>query len=132
MHLAQLRERKDELRALDAQVFVIVFESEPGAASHLEEGGVRWPILRDTERSLYAAYGMGRASWRDVWGPSTWWAYARALLRGGRLKHSTGDVHQRGGNVIVDPDGIVRLHHVGRGPADRPSVEALLDVMRQA
>ena len=131
MHLAQLRERQDELRALDVRVFVIVFETQPDAPPHYEVGGVRWPILRDTERLLYAAYGMGRASAWDIWGPATWWAYAKALLRGGRLKHSTGDVHQRGGNVVVDPEGIVRLHHVGRGPADRPSVDALLDVMRR-
>jgi hypothetical protein len=130
MHLAQLRERREALDALGVKVLVVVFEVEPGGPSHLEADGVRWPILRDEARTLYAAYGMQRASWWDIWGPATWWAYTKALWKGGRLQHATGDVHQRGGNVLVDPEGIVRLHHVGRGPADRPSIDALLDAVR--
>ncbi len=31
----------------------------------------------------------------------------------------------------IDPDRIVRLHYVDRGPADRPAVDSLLDVVRQ-
>ena len=33
---------------------------------------------------------------------------------------------QQGGNVLIDPGGIVRCHHIGRGPADRPSVRVIL------
>lgn len=39
-------------------------------------------------------------------------------------------VGQRGGDVLIDPAGIVRVHHVGDGPADRPSVESLLAAIR--
>ncbi len=127
----QLCERSEELDVLGVRVLVLNFDRRPDSPAYWIEGGVCWPLLHDKQRALYAAYGMGRASWWDIWGPRTWWAYAKALLRGGRLQHSAGDVHQRAGNVIVDPEGIVRLHHVGRGPADRPSVDALLDVMRR-
>ena len=127
----QLCERSEALDELGARVLVVNFDRRPDSPAHWIQAGVYWPLLHDARRTLYAAYGMGRASRWDVWGPATWWAYAKALLRGRRLTHSTGDIHQRGGNVIVDPDGIVRLHHVGRGPADRPSVDALLDVMRR-
>ena len=37
-----------------------------------------------------------------------------------------GDIFQRGGDVLIDPTGIVALHHVGNGPADRPPVETIL------
>jgi hypothetical protein len=32
--------------------------------------------------------------------------------------------------VLVDPAGIVRFHHVGLGPADRPQVGAILATRR--
>jgi hypothetical protein len=33
---------------------------------------------------------------------------------------------------LIDPGRIVRLHHVGNGPADRPSVKELLAVVRES
>ena len=36
---------------------------------------------------------------------------------------------QRGGDVLIDPDGIVRMHRVGKGPADRPGVERFLQIV---
>jgi len=32
--------------------------------------------------------------------------------------------------VLIDPDGVVALQHVEVGPADRPAVEAILDIVR--
>lgn len=69
---------------------------------------------------------MLSASFWDVWGPKTWWAYLKEIAKGKRLKKSEGDIFQRGGDVLIDPGGTVRLHHIGVGPADRPTVKALL------
>ncbi len=54
----------------------------------------------------------------------------QTLIQGRRLHRSDGDVNQLGGDVLIDPTGIVRLHHVGSGPADRPSVSSLLELVR--
>lgn len=70
---------------------------------------------------------MLSASFRDIWGPGTWWAYLKEILKGAKLKKSEGDIAQRGGDVLIDPGGIVVLHHVGAGPADRPPVRRLLE-----
>ena len=43
----------------------------------------------------------------------------------------TDDVYQLGGDVLIDPEGTIRLHHVSRIPIDRPSVESLLEVVRR-
>lgn len=107
---------------------VLTFEASFLARAYAEDSALPWPLLIDADRAVYRAYGMDRARGRDLWRPATAVAYARALFRGHRLRRSDGDVHQRGGDVLVDPDGIVRLHHVGRGPADRPPVERLLAV----
>jgi hypothetical protein len=33
--------------------------------------------------------------------------------------------------VLIDPAGIVQLHHIGQGPADRPPVSLILNLVRQ-
>jgi len=67
------------------------------------------------------------ASYWDIWGPKTWMAYLKGITKGQKLKKSEGDIYQRGGDVLIDPNGIVRLHHIGKGPADRPTVEMILN-----
>ena len=94
--------------------------------AYVEETGLAWPVVVDDSRSLYQAYGMLRGTWWNIWGPRTWLVYARLMLRGRRLRPSAADPDQLGGNVLIDPDGIVRLHHVGAGPADRPKVSEIL------
>ena len=73
---------------------------------------------------------MFSAGFWDIWGPSTWVAYLKLLARGHKLRKSGGDLEQRGGDVLIDPDGIIRLHHVGSGPGDRPDVKSVLTMIR--
>ena len=85
----------------------------------------------DQEKKLYHYFGMFSASFLDIWGPKTWYAYARALLRGQRLQKSHGDIHQRGGDVLIDPEGIIRMHYVSSGPGDRPDIKPILDCIEK-
>lgn len=112
----------------------MTFERGLLARAYVESTQCPFPVLVDDDRVLYHAYGMLRGRWLDIWGPRTWWAYARELWQGRRPVRSeeTSDVHQLGGNVLIGPDGRVRFVHVGRGPADRPSVDTLLAIRRSA
>lgn len=105
---------------------VVTFEAGFLARAYAEDTGLNWPLLIDETREIYSAYGMLNASFWEVWGVRTWWAYLKEISRGRFPKKSEGDVNQRGGNVLIDPAGIVRMHHIGRGPADRPPVESIL------
>lgn len=127
-----MREHEKEFAERNVKVVVVTFEAGFLARSYVEESGLAWPLLVDDTRETYRKYGMLAASSWDVWGPRSWWAYLKELFRGERLRKSEGDIYQRGGDVIVDPEGIVALHHVGTGPADRPAVERLLRAIRQA
>ncbi len=98
--------------------------------SYVRETQLEWPLLVDTERVLYQAYGMHRGNWWNIYGPASVWAYLKLLLRGRRLRLPGSDVHQLGGDVLIDPRGIVRVHHIGSGPADRPAVTGLLEAIR--
>jgi hypothetical protein len=126
-----LREHEAELAELAVAVAVVTFEAGFLARQYAEESGLVWPLLIDEKRELYRGYGMLTASFRDIWGPKTWWAYLKAVLHGHKLHRSQGDISQRGGDVLIDPTGTVRLHHVGKGPADRPSVASILDSIRR-
>jgi hypothetical protein len=122
-----LREAEDQFSRRGVRIAVVTFENDFFARQYVEETGLAWPLLIDAGRELYRGYGMLAASFWDIWGPAAWRAYFRELRHGQTLKKSAGDIFQRGGDVLIDPAGIVRLHHVGHGPADRPPVMAILE-----
>ncbi len=126
-----MRRHEDEIERLNLRVVVVTFEARPHAEAYVRETGLRWPLLIDAGRALYRAYGMERGRWTAIWGPASWWAYARLIVRGRRPGRPTGDVHQLGGDVLVDPRGRVALHYVGTGPADRPAIATLLEAVRR-
>jgi hypothetical protein len=121
-----LREQEDQFARLNVSIAVVTFEHDYFAHQYVAETHLAWPLLIDADRTTYCRYGMLAASFWDVWGPRTWWVYFKALLHGQTPKKSAGDVYQRGGDVLIDPHGIVRLHHIGSGPADRPPITTIL------
>jgi hypothetical protein len=125
-----LQQRQAELDVLAIDVMVVTFEIDVVARQYA--AGLPWPVLLDGTRELYRAYGMARESFWNVWGPASWWGFIKLLVRGRRLHLPTGDVYQMGGDVLIDPQGIVRRHYISRYPLDRPSVDSLLAVARDA
>jgi hypothetical protein len=121
-----LRDHEVEFSKRNVKIVIITFENDYFARSYVEETHLSWPLLVDDSRETYRNFGMFSASFWDVWGPKTWWAYLKEILKGQKLRTSAGDIFQRGGDVLVDPTGIVRLHYIGKGPADRPTIEMIL------
>lgn len=127
-----MQQHKTDLDELGVKVVVVTFQLGLAAQHYDSEGDLPWPVLIDDRRRLYSAYGMERGHWWDIWGVASWKIYAKLLLRGRRLRRPSADVHQLGGDVLIDPSGIVRLQHVGKGPADRPAVHTIIDVVRHS
>lgn len=117
---------------LGIQIVVCTFQAGHFARGYVEDTGLRWPLIVDEQRQLYHAYGMRKAKLWDLLGPAVWWTYFLELLRGQLPNWPQADTQQQGGNVLIDPVGIVRFHHVGAGPADRPSVKELLHQVYEA
>ncbi len=122
-----MRQLEQRLVERGVDVCVVTFDAGPMAEAYVRETELAWPLLVDSDRSLYRGYGMERGSTWNIYGPAAIRVYLRLLLRGRSLKGPGTDVHQLGGNVLIDPSGIVRFHHVSKGPADRPAVSTLLD-----
>jgi hypothetical protein len=124
-----LRERETKFEQWNLKVVVVTFAHDFLARAYVADTGLEWPLLVDADRSLYRGYDMLEASFWDVWGPSSWLVYGRELLKGRTLEKAEDDVYQRGGDVLIDPVGIVRLHHVGSGPADRPEAGRIFGII---
>lgn len=109
---------------------MVTFEAAPLARAYVEETAPPWPVLIDEKREVYRSYGMFAGKLWDVWGPASWWAYLKELAAGRLPKSTRADTLQLGGDILIDPSGVVRFHHVGSGPADRPSIDTLLQARR--
>jgi hypothetical protein len=125
----QLQQNETEFKRRDVKVVVVTFEAGFLARAYIEDTGLSWPLLIDTNREIYKAYGMLEAGFLDIWGPGTLWAYLKEFAHGRLPVKSEGDISQRGGDVLVDPGGIVRFHHVGKGPGGRPSAKFILAIL---
>jgi hypothetical protein len=121
-----LRDHQEEFRRRNVRIVVVTFEADFLARRYVEDTSATWPLLVDDTRETYRAYGMLSASFLDIWSLKTFWAYSREIFKGKRFRKSEGDIYQRGGDVLIDPNRIVSLHHIGAGPADRPTVASLL------
>ena len=113
-------QHQQTLDRLRVAVLPISFQHPPTCALPAAFAPPPVDYFLDLEKNLYHHYGMFSAGFWDIWGPSTWVAYLKLLARGQKLRKSEGDLEQRGGDVLIDPDGIIRLHHIGSGPGDRP------------
>lgn len=83
-------------------------------------------VCSDPERRAYAAFGLTRASTRQLLGRKTLLFYARAALRGRMHRGVGSDPHQLGGDFILDGEGRLRFGYRSREPADRPGARDLL------
>jgi hypothetical protein len=126
-----LREREGDLRKAGIdKVYAVTFESTARIQEYRERENPPFPILRDARRTGYAAFGIGRGSAVGNWRPATAWYYVRQAVRG-RLPHfARSDYQQLGGDVLLAADGSAAWVYRSREPADRPSVDDVLDAAR--
>ncbi len=114
----------------DTEVVVVAIAAADHITGYQRERLAPLTVLIDPDRVSYRAYSLGRGSRRTVWGPKIWWAYAKLIGRGRRLRRPTEDTLQLGGDFVVGGDGRIRYAFRSADPADRPSVEQLLAATR--
>lgn len=133
-HLDRLRAERAAFAALGVQVAAVTFESLDKARPYAEELQLEpWPLLLDTDRTVYDAYGMVRGGWWQILQPANWVGYGQLFWQGyaPRVPALGTDVFQLGGDVIIDPQGVIRLHDCSE-PAARLAPETLLAAIRDA
>ena len=115
----------------DAAVALVTFTRQRKLRGYRSRLELPYPVLADEERASYRAYGLGRGPWWQVWGLPTLRAYSRLLRGGARLHRPTEDVHQLGGDFVVDREGKLAYVYRSRSPADRPAVDDLVRAVNE-
>ena len=131
-HLTQLRQQEGRLNRLDVRAKIITFDDDVMALAYQKEMDLPWPLLSDPEQALYFAYGMTRGSWWAIYGMHSVWKYLKLMLRGRGPGKPGKNWRQLGGDILIDPEGIVRIHHTSTDPHDRPKVDWLLATIEAA
>lgn len=122
-----MRQRQAELDERDAIVLVIGFETARRVGGYCRRHKLPFRCLVDEQRTVYRAYGLGRASWLQTLTPRSLAPYIRLMFSARSVQRSSEqDVRQRGGDFVVGRDGRIRLAYASDDPADRPSEDAIL------
>ncbi|MBI5965202.1 MAG: redoxin domain-containing protein [Chloroflexi bacterium] len=122
--------RQNEFAQLNTRVFIISFGTLPALQQWMNEVCGTFTVLLDRDRTAYKAYQLERSRLRS-YHPSVVWIYIKRWFQRGEFYDSHGDdTSQLGGDFIVDKNGILRLVYPSHDPADRPSVDDLLKVLR--
>lgn len=86
----------------------------------------------DSERNLYGAFHLS-PSVKHTWDIKSQIWYAEQLCAGRNLlpMDDGDDPHQLGGDVIINSDGEIIMIHRSTFPIDRPTTQAILEVIRK-
>lgn len=107
---------------------VVTFTDTDQLTTYVRDNEVPFTMVVDPDRSAYRAYGLGRGSLWNVWGPKTLRRYAQIYRRRGwtRRHSATEDTMQLGGDFVIAADGRIAYAYRGEGPWDRPPVDQLV------
>lgn len=86
-------------------------------------------FVADPELIAYHAYGLGRHSVFEAYGPRIVWQYLRWMVEGKPIRMTRQDTLQRGADFAVGRDGRLTLSHVGRDQSARPRISDILDAL---
>jgi len=122
-----LRQQYGDIQAKGAEVVAISFEPRDRLFQLTRQLQLPFPVLSDPERDVSAASGLAQGSLLKIFSPKTVWTYVKHFAKGRRYEHAASDWKQLGGDFILGEDGTVLYEHRGRTPADRPTVESLIE-----
>jgi hypothetical protein len=129
--VSQLRRHESELTARNVSVFIVSFDSDLMAQAYAKSSGLKWPVLIDKDRVLYQAYGFEQMNAWTHFNPVSIAKYLGLTLKGYLPGKPGVDWQQLGGDVLLDPQGTVRLIYRSNSPHDRPSVSSILSTINR-
>lgn len=114
---------------MNGDVVIISFETGYWLQVWQAETQAPFPLILDSRRDAYRAYGLERSLLRS-WGTRNLWHYTKARLHGQKAHSTGGDTTQLGGDFIIDTDGVIRMAYRSHDPTDRPPISVLLGVFQ--
>lgn len=126
-----MRDVQDQLDEASVTVKVVAFDDDFMAKAYVAKTKLSWPLLLDSKRELYRGYGMERGTFWQLYNPISIFKYLWLIVTGTRPGKPGSDWNQMGGDILIDPDGIVRMHFVSGNPHDRPSVKEIFELIEK-
>jgi peroxiredoxin len=131
MHVVALRADEDRFREVGANV-VLIGQGPPGEGERFcAEKRVSFACALDPDGSAFGAYGLGRGSLLQVFGPKVLGPFLAANAHGETRQRGMagGSMMQMPGAFVVDTEGMVRLAHRNRTINDSPRNGLILGVL---
>jgi peroxiredoxin len=91
-----------------------------------------FPLLADPAGHAYAAYGLRRGRFAQLFGLAVLGRALAATLRGHIAGPPAGDAFLLPGAFVIDPGGRIRLAHYARHIADHARADRLLAALPPA
>jgi len=131
MHVVVLREEQHRFRDAGATVVLIGQGSPEEGARFREENRVPFACLLEPGRASYEAYGLGRGTIPQVFGPRVAVPFLAANVHNETLQRGLrgGSMMQMPGTFVVDTTGVIRLAHRNRTIADSPRNDVILEAL---
>ena len=116
-----------KFEAMNVEVVVVSFVTPERLGRYLQHKPWKFKVLADPDRVFYRAFGLESAGWLRLLRPRVLLKYLELLVRVRVPSMAEEDVHQLGGDFVLNGGGEVIFEHRSQDPADRPSVEILLE-----
>lgn len=97
----------------------------------VEQMGLPFLMLSDPELTIYAAYGVRRGSFRDVFNVGASLQFLRLLLKGRWGGGGHGDIMQLGGDFTIDEEGTLTYSQPAARSQDRADVDLLIEELKK-
>lgn len=127
-----MRDAQKELDESNVIVKIVAFDNDFMAKAYVASAGLTWPLLLDLNQEVYRDYSMQRGTFWQLYNPLSILKYLLLIATGTPPGKPGRDWNQMGGDVLIDPDGVVRMHFVSNNPHDRPSVKKILGIIEPA
>jgi len=127
------RELRDRATEHPEVCFLAVSHSPEAATDAWAEavgGRGEVDLVVDEERSLYAAWGLGRSSFGHFMGLTSLRAVGELAREGVRNRHPHGTRWQQAGTFALDPDQTVCWRHLPEHAGDLPDLRAAIRACR--
>jgi hypothetical protein len=125
-----VREALPDIRTAGADVLAVGTAAGWQAAAlmggHGDQPPLGYECVVDPDHNLYRALGFGRVRAYEWLTPRLWRNYVGAFRRGARQGAVTGDIHQKPGVAVIDPDRTLRWVHRAVTVGDYPSMGSVL------
>lgn len=125
-----MRQQADQFENHGARVVLVGLGGVEETAAFKSRFDVPFDMIADPHKQLFGAFDLKRASTGSMLSVGMAFKGLTAMAKGHGLGAPSGDVRQLPGVFIIDTNGDIRYSHYAADPADHPSAEALLEVLR--